>query len=214
MPLQTPNWDLDQPEIQAALVNFVSRNDPRAQVLLTAAAGNRFKLQVYALGLSDVVGTNGLKAASPVAWRYLAEANGLAVAVETTRASGRFTSIRDGQPAEQAIKVLIALQQNEQLQAGNRGVVHLRIGGVRVESYWLRPSGNGGDAGIADLIVPFSTLNKDVKSPDVSPFLQIDPFLKAIQPAAQRDLTFYGSDLSSEPHTKRGARAESRRKKR
>ncbi|HEY7388516.1 MAG TPA: hypothetical protein VH640_08405 [Bryobacteraceae bacterium] len=197
MALQTPVWDFQQPQYLAALRNFISLNDPRAQVLLTAAPANRFKLQVSTLGLSDVVGANGLAAAAPTAWRYMAETNGHAVAVELALNTPRITTLIEGTAADQAFQALAALQRNDTLPAVTFGVVHLRIAGARVESYWLRSS-PAGAMGV-DRVVPFSTpLNNTLKpTPEAPTIWAPTDFLIAIKSTAETDLKFYGSDLKA-----------------
>lgn len=207
MPLQTPDWDFDKTQLVAALRNFVALSDPRAQVLLTASAGSRFKLQMFTLGLSDLLLGRGLDAASRAGWRYLAQADDVTVAAELTQSSTRITSLTYGSHARQAINALTTLQQNDQLQANTYAVVHLRIPGVRVEAYWLRPVAQGGDRPVSDQVVPFSTpLNPVLKKAQMPTLFAPIDFFAAIKPVAERDLIFYGGDLA--PRAERLARAK------
>jgi hypothetical protein len=197
MPLKTPAWDFQKPQYLAALRNFISLNDPRAQVLLSAAPENRYKLQILTLGLLDIVGTNGLAAASPVAWRYIAETNGQAVAVELALNTPRVTTLIEGTVVDQAFQTLAALQRNDTLPALTFRVVHLRMAGVRVEAYWLRSSPVAA-TGPVDRVVPFATpLKKALKPrPEAPTILVPAEFLSSIRSTAETDLHFYESDLN------------------
>ncbi len=189
MPTKAPDdWDFHKAPYVAALRNFIGLRDPRAQVLLHAAPGNRFKLKVSTLRLPDVVGASGLTAASHCAWRYLAEASGLAVACELALDGLRITTLIHGQAAEQAMKALIALPQNDGTGTAGHDLEQLRIGGVHVDAYWLRARNGASN----DLISPFSTppkhaLNRKPGDPPMAPAY----FLDAIKPIAQTHLDFY-----------------------
>jgi hypothetical protein len=198
MAIKTPDWDFVQPQYVAALRNFIALTDQRAQILLTAAAGQRFKLQVVTAGLSDVAADNGLKGASPTAWRYLAQAGGHAVAAEVTLGTPRITTLIDGPAADQAFAAIAALHQNNDLQASDFNLVHLRAAGVRVEAYWLRPTSAGG---APEHVVPFTTPLNNALKPGYGAKQLLSPadFIGAIRPTAQMNLKFYGGDLNRSP---------------
>jgi len=190
MPLQMPIWD--QQELETGLRDFITLRDPRAIVLLTAAVDARFKLPVYTLGLLDVVGANGLRAASPAGWRYMAAAHGQAAAAEITQSNGRITSLASGPHIQKAVDALIALHRHEEVRGQNYRVVILRVPGARVEAYWLQVGEVISDA---DRVWLYLAVNKRLST---GMLLPAEVFLDAIRDKdfAQRHLEFYRHDLA------------------
>jgi len=197
MPLNMPPYDLQQ--MGAALQSFISLQDPRAQVLLTAAPQLRFRQQLYSLGLQDMVAMpeNGAVAAArnsakPGGWRYLSTVHGFSAAASVVESAAglplRITGLSSGLAISQAVDAILKIQQLTGIQALTYGLVTLRIPGVRTEAYWLKSV-----TGLDDRIVPFLSLNRELR---IGQSYTVQEFLQAVRQAAQTDLKFYQSDLA------------------
>ena len=187
-----PTWD--QVQLQTSLRNFIVLTDPRAQVLLNALPDQRAKLQVYTLGLQDIVDNKELRAAASLAgFRYLAAANDFGVAA-TAQTGGTMTSLGAGQQILQATTAFNAVKRLKEIQDRAFELVVLQVPGVRVEAYWLRLVNGPGDT---DLLYPY--LSRIPEVPTMS-LKSPQAFLAALRPAAQRDLkAFQGYQPQREP---------------
>ena len=188
MPLTLPTYDLAQ--LTPLLSAFISLNDIRAQVLLTAPSGDRYKQQVFTLGLENL--NQGIAAATPVGSRFLAMRNGLAVAADLTEPAAntapKVASISSGTPVHQAIDAIPLIQRLPDVQNAAYELVTLQIPGVLTECYWVKLI-NGAN----HLFVPYLSLNKKLRLREPLPW---PAFLQAIQPVAQKNLAFYATDMA------------------
>jgi len=188
VPLTLPTYDLAQ--LTPLLGAFISPNDVRARVLLTAPAGDRYKQQVFTLGLENL--GQGAAAATPVGSRYLAMLNGLAVAADLTEpaagAASKVASISSGPQIRQAIDAIPVIQRLPDVQNAAYELVTLQIPGVLTECYWVKLI-NGTD----HLFVPYLSLNKQLRLREP---ITWPAFLQAIQPVAQKNLAFYATDMA------------------
>src|SRR6267142_3745314 len=184
MPVTMPT---PSPETRKALANgvrtFMEANDPLRDLVKDAQA----VLRVFSLGLKSVAtGGKGIADAKPVGWRVMVGGDsGQAVIAHVHEALGdvppRMTGLSRGPEIGTAIRVADLLNKLQEAQDQPYEARVLRVPGVPIEVFWLKPaSGNG-------WVVPFLTLTGGL---EVAGVYTMDDFLRTIEPLANKRLAY------------------------
>src|SRR4051812_20564116 len=145
--------------------------------------------QVYNVGLPDLAAGLGVANAKPSAWRFLAaDVSGTAIAGEVPNATQDrgwlMTSLSHGPHIAAALQASVDLEALDEVQSLDYDLLTLRIPGLLIEAFWLKPRAGG-----AELVVPYITRSKQV---ELFHKYTMDEFLNIVRPMAIKRLTFDG----------------------
>jgi hypothetical protein len=162
---------------------FMEANDPLRDLVRDAQA----VLQVFSLGLKSIASRAGVAAAKPVGWRVMVGGDSdQAVIAHVHEALGddaapRMTALSRGQKVGDAIRVADLLNRLQQAQDQHYEARLLRVPGVQIEAFWLKPASGDG------WVVPFLTLTGGL---EVAGVYTMDDFLRTIEPLANKRLAY------------------------
>lgn len=148
-------------EALGSLQQFLRPGDPSPDRLVIPPVGQPF----LSVGLRQLVDGDEVLRAAPAGWRFLLRTErgreGQAVAADVDTRTGnapKMTGVWRGAPIQQLAQAIDELETLPEVKERDYELRLLRIPGLHIEAFWLKPQAGG-----PDLVVPFRALAKEIQ---------------------------------------------------